>query len=111
MYNLKDKEGLNKFKKMTNKDTFLSEVFEDETKNIAVKTKQFVKRIGYCLSQCFRKVRIKQTKRNKEIEGFFSRRRILRTKTDNASIEALELVDKKLSEMCSKDNMKLIEEA
>ena len=27
IYNLKDKEGLKKFKEMTNKDTFLSEVF------------------------------------------------------------------------------------
>ena len=59
IYNLKDKEGLNKFKKITDKDTFLSEVFEDETKNITVKTKQFVKRLGYCLSQCFRKINIK----------------------------------------------------
>ena len=41
IYNLKDKEGLKKFKDMTNKDSFLSEVFEDETKNISVKTKQF----------------------------------------------------------------------
>ena len=111
IYNLKDKEGLKKFKDMTNKDSFLSEVFEDETKNISVKTKQFVKRLGYCLSQCFRKIRIKQTKRNKEIEMLFNRRRILRTKVDDASIEALELVDKQLSDMCSKDNMKLIDEA
>ena len=48
IYNLKDKEGLRKFMEMTNKDSFLSEVFEDKTKNISVKTKQFVKRLGYC---------------------------------------------------------------
>ena len=74
---------------MTSQDNFLSEVFDDPSKNMNVKTKQFIKRFGYCLSKCFRKTRIKQTKRNKVLEALYNQRRILRTKTDNASIEAL----------------------
>ena len=38
MYNLKDPEGLKKFKEMTTNHKFLSEVFNDEDKNIFVKT-------------------------------------------------------------------------
>ena len=57
MYNLKDKEGLIKFKEMTSKDNFLSSVFNDHT-SIEIQTKKFLKRFGYCLSQCFQKVRI-----------------------------------------------------
>ena len=59
MYNFKDSEGLLKFKSMTSKNTFLSEVFDDNTKDITVKTKQFLKRFGFCLSKSFKKIRIK----------------------------------------------------
>ena len=97
MYNFKDSEGLLKFKNMTSKNTFLSEVFDDNSKDVSVKTKQFLKRLGFCLSKSFKKIRIKQTKNNKTLEDLFIRRRILRTKTDEQSIIALEEVDKKNS--------------
>lgn len=96
---------------MTTKDTFVSEVFNNESKNISVKTKQFVKRLNFCISQCFRKIRIKQAKRNKETEELFKIRGRLRTKTDEASRAALEHVDKQLSDLCAEENMKQITEA
>ena len=99
------------FKKMTGKDSFFSEVFSDETKIISVKTKYFIKRLGFLLSKCFRKIRLKQTKRYKDIEKLFNTRRILRPKTDDFSIKALEDVDKKLSKLCAKDNVRMINEA
>ena len=60
MYNFKDPEGIKKFKEMTSKDTFLSEVFDDENKSINVTTKQFIKRFKFCLSKCFKKKRVGQ---------------------------------------------------
>ena len=96
---------------MTSKNNFLSEVFDDKNKDINVKTKKFIKRLNFCLSQCFRKIRIKQTRRNKEIEELFNRRRILRTKEDEASQQTLELVEERLSEMCAEDNQRTIKEA
>ena len=111
IYNLKDTEGLKKFKEMTGRDHFLSEVFTNETKNISVKTKYFIKRLGFVLSQCFKKIRIKQTKRNKEIEKLFNTRRILRPKKDDHSKKLLEDVDNKLSELCAKDNLDIINKA
>ena len=51
-YNLKDIEGLKMFKEMTSKDDFLSQVFNDEEKHIEVKTKQFLKRLAFCVSKC-----------------------------------------------------------
>ena len=92
---------------MTSKDTFLSEVFDDENKSINVTTKQFIKRLGYVISKCFNKIRIKQTKKNKEIENLYNLRRKLRPKTDEHSIKALEDVDRQLSDLCAKDNVKL----
>ena len=110
-YKLKDPEGLKKFRDMTTREKFLTEVFNDEDKNVSVQTKQFLKRLGYVMSQCFRKIRIKQTKKNKEMEKLFNTRRILRPKKDELSIKTLEEVDKKLSELCAKDNFKIINEA
>ena len=45
MYNLKNKEGLKKFKELTSKDTFLSEVFS-EGGTIEKQTKIFLKRLN-----------------------------------------------------------------
>ena len=110
IYNFKDKDGLQKFKQMTSKDQFLSEVFNDPSKNINVTTKKCIKRLNFCLSQCFRKIRVKQTRRNKEMEDLFNRRRILRNKTNEASLDALDKIEDKLSEMCADDNKKTVEE-
>ena len=110
IYNLKDKEGLQKFKEMTSQDNFLSEVFHIEDKNIEVKRKQFIKRLGYCVSRCFQKIRIKGTRRNKALDELFNQRRILRTKKDAQSVENLQTVENKLSAMCAEENMKLIKE-
>jgi hypothetical protein len=111
IYNLKNKEGQKKFKEMTSRDNFLSNTMQNKDKDINTRTKKFLKRIGYCISKCFKKVRIKQSKRNKTIENLFNKRRILRTKEDETSIEELSRVEEELAEMCAEDNKKLIEGA
>ena len=60
MYNIKDKDGLKKFHEITSRDTFLTEVFNYENKRIEVKTKQYLKRLGFFMSKCFRKIRIEK---------------------------------------------------
>ena len=111
IYNFKDKDSLRKFKEMTSRDKFLSEVFNNNYQTVTVKTKKLMKRLKFCLSQCFRKVRLKQTKKNKEIEELFRKRTILRTKKDHSSQKALEAVEEKLSDMCAEENLKIIKEA
>ena len=111
MYNLKDADGLKRFKEITSKNNFLSEVFENEEKCIEVKTKQFLKRLGYCLSQSFKKIRIGTNRKNVELENLFNKRRILRTKKDDYSIEKLDDVERRLSEICADDNLKIVNEA
>ena len=111
IYNLKDEASLALFKEFTSNGNFLSEVFEDENKCVDVKSKQFIKRLKFCLSKCFKKIRIKGSKRNLHLEQLFERRRILRTKTDEISMASLKDVDKELSELCAKENMETINEA
>ena len=110
MYNLKDKEGLKKFKAMTSQDTFLSSKFKDGG-NIERQSKIFLKRLGYCVKTCFNKIRVKRTKSNKEVEDLFHKRRILKTKTDEASFEELQLVENMLANKCAEDNATLIKDA
>ena len=111
IYNLKDEASLALFKEFTSNGNFLSEVFEDENKCVDVKSKQFIKRLKFCLSKCFKKIRIKGSKRNLHLEQLFERRSILRTKTDEISMVSLKDVDKELSELCAKENMETINEA
>ena len=111
IYNIKDKDGLKKFHEMTSKDTFLSEVFNDENKKIEVKTKQFLKRLGFCMSKCFRKIKIGKTKQNKELEDLFTKRRILKNKTDARSVESLKHIEEQLATICGEDHYNTILEA
>ena len=111
-YNFKDPEGIKKFKEMTSKYTFLSEVFDDENKSINVTTKQFIKRFRYCLSKCFKKTRVGQhNKKNKLLEDLFNKRRILKSKKDDKSVEDLKEVETALSNMCAEENYKTVNEA
>ena len=110
MYNLKDKDGLKSFKKLTSRDTFLSSVFQENC-NIERQTKIFLKRLKYCISQSFEKIRIKQSKRNMELEDLFKKRKILKNKKDEASVDMLKIVESKLAEICADDNIKIIKDA
>ena len=100
VYNIKDPEGMKKFKEITSKSGFLPEVFQDKTKNVNTTSKRFIKRLGFFIAKCFRKVRINGRYKNKALEELLNRRRILRSKKNENSIEELENVNKILSEMC-----------
>ena len=86
-------------------------MFDNKNKNIEVTSKQFLKRFGFCLSKCFRKVRIGKTKKNIELDNLFTKRRILRNKTDQNSYEELKRVEEKMADMCARDNYQIIQEA
>ena len=107
MYNLKDIDGLKKFKEITSKNIFLSGLFQEEG-NIEIKTKKFLKRLNYCLSVSFKKITINKSRK---LEELFTRRRILRNKCDDKSFESLKEVNKKIAEICASDNLKIIKEA
>ena len=68
-------------------------------------------RLNYCISQSFKKIRIKRSVKNVELENLFNKRRIFKGKKDEASVEMLKQVELKLAEICADDNLKLIEEA
>ena len=111
LYNLKDKKCLKRFKEMTTKGKFLSAVFSDKNKNISVQTKQFIKRLRYCISKCFKKIRICKPKINSRLTELFNKRRILKDKKDENSVYILKQVERSLAEMCAEDNMKIINKA
>ena len=110
-YNYKKKESLVKFKKMTSEGKFLSEVFDDEKKDVEVKTKQFLKRLKYCITKCFDKIRIKGPRVDKKLEELFDKRRHLKTKEDEESVKELEEVEQMLADICAENNLKIVEEA
>ena len=110
IYNFKDKDGLEKFLKITSKDTFLSSIFKEEG-SIEAQTKIFLKTLKYCIRQSFKNIRIKGSKRNKKLEDLFNKRRIMKNKKDETSVQMLKNVEDKLAEICAEDNLKIIVEA
>ena len=110
-YNFKNKESLQKFKEMTSEGHFLSEVFNDENKDIEVKTKQFLKRLKFVITKCFKKTRAKGQKKNQQLERLFEKRRELKNKKDERSTKELEKVEEMLSVQCAEQNFRLVKEA
>ena len=110
IYNFKDKDGIEKFRKITSKDTFLSSIFKEEG-SIEAQTKIFLKRLKFCISQSFKKIRIKGSKRNKKLDDLFNKRRILKNRKDETSVQMLKNVEDKLADICAEDNLKIIVEA
>ena len=94
-----DKEALEKFRKVTTETTHLSTIV-NMNKPIHIVTNQFLKRVKGFIHECFKKVKLID-KPNEELEHLYSKRRILRNKTDENSKRELEEVDKELSEKYS----------
>ena len=76
-------------------------IFDDEKKDLNTLTKKFLKQINSHVSQRFKKIRITNNKRNKEIDGLFDKRRIL-MKEDKEEKNKTKLadIDNKLAEKC-----------
>jgi len=110
-YFYKDEQSLKQFKEMTSEGQFLSEVFNDEKKDVEVTTKQFLKRMKFCITQCFRKTRMRGPKIDTKLDKLFEARRTLKTKKDKTSCDELNRVEEMLAMECAEQNTKIVKEA
>ena len=109
IYNLKNKEGQDKFKELTTKDEELSMIFEN-VEDIDKATEIFINKVNKHIKSSFNKIRITE-KPNKEVEELFTRRKELRNKTDDISIRELNNVELRLADLCANSNYsKIMEE-
>ena len=109
MFNLKNIECQEIFKRMTSNSNFLSSAFESG-KDLNTATKIFLKRLNGCLYKSFRMIKVKDTP-NHELQSIFSRRKYLRSKNDDESKAELKQVEEKLADMCAEENKrKILEE-
>ena len=73
-------------------------------------TEIFINKVNNHIKSSFKKIRITE-KLNKEVEKLFSKRKQLRSKTDEFSKSELKKVEAKLAEMCAESNYsKIVEE-
>ena len=105
MFNYKDKKALKLFKIETTKTDKLSKIIETD-KPLHIVTKKFLKRLQGFVHQSFKKVKFFE-KVDQQLEALYNKRRLLRTLTDDKSVEELEEVENELSEkysevMCKK---------
>ena len=101
-FNLKSKEGLEKFKKATSKDILTNIVEKDEDANKL--TNKFMKHLNGLIHECFKKTRIHNDNTNKDITNLSDKRRILRSKLDKESIKEQKYVEEELADKCAKTN-------
>ena len=83
-------------------------MFESD-KDINTVTKKFLKRLDGIISNSFKKIKIKEHS-NKEIAELFKKRKLLRTKIDAESKDALKKVEDELDSKCAEDNRNRIKE-
>ena len=108
MFNLKNKEGQEKFKQLTSNSTMLTDIVSSKD-DINICTKKFLKSLNQCIRKSFKKIRITD-KPNIEIESLFNQRRKLRSSRDEKSRCELEEVEKKLADFCAQSNYEKIKE-
>ena len=111
-YNYKDEKSLKKFKEITSRGTFLSEVFNSENKDVEVTTKQFIKRLKFCISKSFKKIRMKGPKKDDKSDDLFNKRRelIMKEKSEENKTALMEVEDK-LAELFAERNHKIVKES
>ena len=109
IFNFMNIEGQKNFKQLTSKEGMFTKIFLDETNDIESVTKTFLKNLDRCFHQSFTKIRVNH-KENKELDQLFNKRRVLRTKHDEASKEELNRVEEELADKCAEDNYKKIKE-
>ena len=100
VFNFKDLKAQKLFKSNTTNTDKLSKL-EDSNKRLDLVTKKFIKILQGLVHLSFKKVRIVD-KEDKQLEELYNLRRVLRTKTDEESVNKLEDVEIELSEKYSK---------
>ena len=106
VFKFKDTEAQNMFKEETNKTLELSNIVNSK-KPLEIVTKKLVKRIKGFIHSNFQKIKIID-KPNEALEKLYNKRRLLRTQTDDDSIQELEDVENELSEKYSEVMFKTI---
>ena len=108
LFNLKNVECQNEFRKLTSNSNFLSSIFDDN-RDINAVTKKFIKRLNGCLHKWFRKIKLTD-KQNLELESLFKKRNDLRAKNDEKSKNELKHVEEELAHKCAKENYEKIKD-
>ena len=108
MYNLKNRNGQQKFKEITSTGTFLSEVF-DNNDDLNKSTALFLKRLNQVIKKSFNKIRITD-KPDKELDALYAKRKEIKNKADDKRRLALEEIEIKLADKCAERNYNLIKE-
>ena len=106
IYNFKDKEGLERFKKCTSSTNMLSSVFNSK-EDINILTHRFLKKLNGCLAMSFKKVRIDNNKRTDKIQKLHDK--MANLKKDNKSKEEIDQVVNDIAEE-AEDNYRKIKE-
>ena len=103
-FNLKNVEGLKRFKEITSKN-ILSVVNKDSDINNL--TKEFIKRLNGIIQNCFKKIRIKEDSGVSDVTMLLDKRRILRCKSEIESNRELEAVETELADKYAECNYRI----
>jgi hypothetical protein len=112
IYNYKNKDDFENFQRVTEENADLDNCFNDE-EDLNIAADRWLNIVNGIVQKCFRRIRIKQNKSNKELEDLFKKKEVLEkaltdAEEDEEKIEKLSedlnnVLDE-ISEMCSKKN-------
>ena len=109
MYNLKNIECQRKFKNYTTNTKMLSTVFNNETEDIDVVTKRFLKKIDGAIAMSFKKNRVRHRVSDKE-ESLCTKRTKLKEDTEQNNNTEIDEINKELAEVAQEKFQKLKDE-
>ena len=97
MFNLENKQGQTRFKHETSNNKYISSLFDDETKDLEVSARRFIRRLDKLIQLSFKKIRI-TNKPDKKTDQLYESWRKLQGQDDDKSKEDLESVEEERRE-------------
>ena len=121
IFNYNDEEGFDKFRKETEDNPVLKYAFEDESEDLEISSKKWLKEINSCIRKSFKKVRIGKYKTDDKLEALFHEKEYLMeslAKLENEdkiidienTKEKIDEVNEAIAKICSNKNKKIVDE-
>ena len=119
IFNFKKPKDFAEFQKNTENNDDLTDCFKDESIDVNVSSKRWLKIFNNILQRSFKKVRVKKNKNSKEVDKLITKREELKKKKSFDNIENSDVseldekiaeIDDMIAEKCAAKNKKIVED-
>ena len=121
IYNFKNKKEFERFEKLSDENTALKSLFNDENEDLEKSSLKWLKAVNQIISSSFSKIRLKRGRINPDLEELFLKKEDLKAKiavleneedyeNHEPLVKQLENVSEQISQLCSDKNKQIVDD-